>query len=78
LNGYQLTPEQIRQAQMMAAMTNQQMSPQAPQQAPQMPQQAPQQAPPQQQAPPSQGYDTGYGGEDIDSIPFSHGAHHSA
>ena len=41
-------------------------------------QQAPQQAPPQQQAPPSQGYDTGYGGEDIDSIPFSHGAHHSA
>ena len=43
MNGYQLTPEQIRQAQMMAAMTNQQMSPQAPQQAPQMTQQAPQQ-----------------------------------
>lgn len=43
MNGYQLTPEQIRQAQMMAAMTNQQVSPQAPQQAPQMPQQAPQQ-----------------------------------
>ena len=43
MNGYQLTPEQIRQAQMMAAMTNQQVSPQSPQQAPQMPQQAPQQ-----------------------------------
>lgn len=42
MNGYQLTPEQIRQAQMMAAMTNQQVSPQAPQQTPQMPQQAPQ------------------------------------
>ena len=48
MNGYQLTPEQIRQAQMMAAMTNQQVSPQAPQQAPQMPQQAPQQAPQKQ------------------------------
>jgi hypothetical protein len=59
LNGYQLTPEQIRQAQMIAAMTNQQMSPQAPQQAPQMPQQTPQmpqQAPQMpQQAPQQQG-----------------------
>jgi hypothetical protein len=59
LNAYQLTPEQIRQAQMIAAMTNQQMSPQAPQQAPQMPQQTPQmpqQAPQMpQQAPQQQG-----------------------
>ena len=59
MNGYQLTPEQIRQAQMIAAMTNQQMSPQAPQQAPQMPQQTPQmpqQAPQMpQQAPQQQG-----------------------
>jgi hypothetical protein len=57
LNGYQLTPEQIRQAQMIAAMTNQQMSPQAPQQAPQMPQQTPQmpqQAPQMPQQAPQQ------------------------
>ena len=56
MNGYQLTPEQIRQAQMIAAMTNQQMSPQQapqmPQQTPQMPQQAPQMP---QQAPQQQG-----------------------
>ena len=57
MNGYQLTPEQIRQAQMIAAMTNQQMSPQAPQQAPQMPQQTPQmpqQAPQMPQQAPQQ------------------------
>ena len=57
MNGYQLTPEQIRQAQMIAAMTNQQVSPQAPQQAPQMPQQTPQmpqQAPQMPQQAPQQ------------------------
>ena len=57
MNAYQLTPEQIRQAQMIAAMTNQQMSPQAPQQAPQMPQQTPQmpqQAPQMPQQAPQQ------------------------
>jgi hypothetical protein len=63
LNGYQLTPEQIRQAQMIAAMTNQQMSPQQapqmPQQTPQMPQQAPQMP---QQAPQQQGLLSRLGG----------------